>query len=204
MDNDKKIIKSPYYSLEDIKKYSDVLKRGLEDLGISITDPKNQEDATEFAKLLFVLWVGDFMDSKSFLSFSERYKNESELIQSKFLEKYLVYLFAGIAIVLTNEYGKQADEKIKQHIIDTLVEFKKIVWQVMEKIFGLSQDDIDEVIINAGLNYSKLLDTNPNEHPGFSFTWAMEWFNLIEIKDRQVEMFIISLSLSSKYSITIQ
>ena len=71
-DKDKNIIKSPYYSLEEIKKYSGVLKRGLEDLGISITNPKDLEDATEFAKLLFVTWIGDsFIDSKSFLSFFE-------------------------------------------------------------------------------------------------------------------------------------
>jgi hypothetical protein len=188
---DKKIIKSIDESLKDTQRYSDVLRRELEDSGISTTDPKNQEDATEFAKLLFVLWVGDnFIDSKSFVHFYEKYKNESDLIQTKFIEKYLVYLCVGVAIVLINEHGKETDKKIKQHIKDTLVEFENIVWRVMDIMFGLSQNDVDKAMANAGQDYPKLLNNNPNEHPAFSLTWAREWFKQVGIEEtNQIVLF---------------
>lgn len=183
MDNDNKYIKSPYYSLEEAKEYIEGIRHELQNLGISTTELKDQEDAIVLARLLFVAWIGNFMDNESFLSFFEKYKNESDLIQSKFIQKYLVYSLANIGIVLINEHDKQTDKNIKQHIINTLTEFKKVVWQIMYEMFELSQDDTDEIIINAANDYHRLISTNPEEHQGFYLEWATDWFDLIGIKE---------------------
>lgn len=55
MDNDKKIIKSPFYSPEDIEKYSRLLQHGLADINTLTKDP--EEILKEKAQMLalFVL-----------------------------------------------------------------------------------------------------------------------------------------------------
>ena len=81
-----------------------------------------------------------------------------------------------------NSNVKETDVKIKQHIRDTLVEFENIVWQAMDIMFGLSQNDVDKAMTNAGQDYPNLLNNNPNKHPG-ALTWAMEWFNSVGIEE---------------------
>ena len=51
MDEDKNIIKSPYYSLEELKKNPDVLRRGLEDLGIASSGSRLAEFYAEWDEM---------------------------------------------------------------------------------------------------------------------------------------------------------
>ena len=76
----------------------------------------------------------------------------------------------------------QPDEKQKQDIQDVIDDFANIARPAMDKLSG-SEGSTDKLIEDAYSYYSKLLSTDPKEHPGIFFTWAMEWLNLVGIKE---------------------
>lgn len=163
MDNDKQIRKIPNYSLEDIKKYSETLKRGLEDL-------KDNELTKTLKDFLEQLRVSEGVRTESmhqiWLTFKGK-TNDEDILKAKAL---------SLALVIVQIVRQNTEEFIKLYNNDNSISLGELFIEIAsifllfidrvafsllgEKNRAFFMDNLDEEFVALSLkaNYKENAD----------------------------------------------
>jgi len=116
--------------------------------------------------------------------------------QDTILKKYVYfYLVALVAVALTTEYES------REIMAQVIPKFRNIVSQEAKNRWNIFQEEIDDLIEEAGITLSKLFFTDPQKFPSLGMEWGIDWLKNVGITQyNPVTVFKISIFWKSRFT----